>query len=494
MFESDDNLVLTENKVRNVSLNLDNSAVTPSSKKAIIELSASNISSNYPMEYVSQNIGCNDYGFDGNLDVNQKLEGYRETARRAKFGEPANMWDNDLTTSYHTNTDFSPTSGTWGSRSPYGYDGCVPNTYIQVTLPSFVTSLNVDLTTQASGISGTGWVKSFGDTGMKIEVCDTDGNWETYGDFSNKGKGYGENVSIENIALSNSRLISAIRFKNNVATSDWTGRNVAFGIAELELEGYGVKEPAYVRHVKSVSVSPDSKTLDVTENVPLTATVLPENATDMSVTWSSSDNNVATVSNTGLVTANAGGTAIITATTVDGGKTATCSITVNAPVSPHKTYTIGAKHRDMQFNSPNYTKFPTHHFTQSGNLENYVEIIQGGVSYYTTSTSGWPTATIDGLSVVTAITGGGEDFVIPGNNTKGTMFTWVTDAGGLLPGKEIRANTEMSITNDSAKWEGNTYNVTSYLTTGSTYASIVYSRSGSSAKWKLIEVTTTKPE
>ena len=62
--------------------------------------------------------------------------------------------------------------------------------------------------------------------------------------------------------------------------------------------------------------------------VQLTATVVPENATDADVDWSSSDLSVATVDGSGLVTAVAEGTATITAKAGD--KTATCKVTVKA--------------------------------------------------------------------------------------------------------------------------------------------------------------------
>ena len=76
------------------------------------------------------------------------------------------------------------------------------------------------------------------------------------------------------------------------------------------------------------------------ETVTLIPTVLPGDATDKSVTWSSSDEAVATVTD-GVVTAVAAGTATITVTTTDGAKTATCAVTVAAPAA--STYTVTLK-------------------------------------------------------------------------------------------------------------------------------------------------------
>lgn len=69
----------------------------------------------------------------------------------------------------------------------------------------------------------------------------------------------------------------------------------------------------------------------VGETSALTAYVVPSNATNTAVTWKSSNNAVATVSSSGLVTAVGNGNATITLTSVDGGKTATCSVSVNIP-------------------------------------------------------------------------------------------------------------------------------------------------------------------
>lgn len=82
--------------------------------------------------------------------------------------------------------------------------------------------------------------------------------------------------------------------------------------------------------VTGVGVSPSSDSIEVGETLELNATVTPANASNQNVTWASSDDGVATVDSNGVVTGVAAGTATITATTVDGGKTDTCAITVTA--------------------------------------------------------------------------------------------------------------------------------------------------------------------
>ena len=89
---------------------------------------------------------------------------------------------------------------------------------------------------------------------------------------------------------------------------------------------------AKVYPVTSVSLSKSSATLTEGESLSLTATVNPSNATNKNVSWKSSNTSVATVSN-GKVTALKAGSAIITVTTEDGGKTATCMVTVKEKVN-----------------------------------------------------------------------------------------------------------------------------------------------------------------
>ena len=86
--------------------------------------------------------------------------------------------------------------------------------------------------------------------------------------------------------------------------------------------------------VTGVTLNQTTVTLDIDQSITLTATVAPENATNKAVTWASDKTDVATVDANGKVTAVAAGTANITVTTQDGGKTATCVVTVNPATEP----------------------------------------------------------------------------------------------------------------------------------------------------------------
>ncbi|MCM0718393.1 Ig-like domain-containing protein [Parabacteroides sp. W1-Q-101] len=80
--------------------------------------------------------------------------------------------------------------------------------------------------------------------------------------------------------------------------------------------------------VSAVAVNPTIAAVKPGATVTLSATVTPEDATDKTITWSSSDEKVATVDG-GKVTGVAEGSATITATTKSGDKTATCTVTVS---------------------------------------------------------------------------------------------------------------------------------------------------------------------
>ncbi len=131
----------------------------------------------------------------------------------------------------------------------------------------------------------------------------------------------------------------------SVATVDQTGKvtAVALGTANISVTASNLTATCAVTvqaaspgtvSVTGVTLNKNSDTITAGQTDQLTATVSPSNATNKTLTWTSSDNSVATVDQTagvtGSVYGNAPGAATITVTTADGGSTATCAVTVQA--------------------------------------------------------------------------------------------------------------------------------------------------------------------
>lgn len=91
------------------------------------------------------------------------------------------------------------------------------------------------------------------------------------------------------------------------------------------------EEEETTKLVTSITLNKSSLSLKVGEKERLSAEILPENADNKKLTWSTSDNSVARVSTAGLVTAKKEGTTTITATATDGsGVFDTCEVTVTS--------------------------------------------------------------------------------------------------------------------------------------------------------------------
>lgn len=124
-----------------------------------------------------------------------------------------------------------------------------------------------------------------------------------------------------------------------VATVDVTGKvtGVKPGNAVVTVsvpEGYkAVCNVTVVGRVSSITLNEKSILIKPKGSFQLTATVLPENATDKSVSWYSDNTSIVTVSSTGLVTAVGSGKTTVHAVTSDGGKMATCEVNVSIPVT-----------------------------------------------------------------------------------------------------------------------------------------------------------------
>ena len=123
---------------------------------------------------------------------------------------------------------------------------------------------------------------------------------------------------IDSVYVYNGKL----EFGLNVENANWVG------ITNIELAFIA---PKPVVEVASVTLDQTEVTLEIAgedcPSVQLVATVAPYDADDMTITWTSSDETVATVDANGVVTSVAPGTATITATTANG-VSATCVVTV----------------------------------------------------------------------------------------------------------------------------------------------------------------------
>ncbi|MBR3091878.1 MAG: Ig-like domain-containing protein [Bacteroidaceae bacterium] len=164
----------------------------------------------------------------------------------------------------------------------------------------------------------------------------------------------------------------------------------------------------------------------------LTATVEPADVTDGSVSWTSSDISVATVSSEGVVTAVANGTATITATTNDGSNlTATCTVTVNITTTVLAT---GVTLSQSSITLTNAGETATLTATVApGN------VTDGSVTW---TSSDETVATVNGEGVVTAVANGSATITVTTND--GTNLTATCTITVAIPEDNPDPDTDIS--------------------------------------------------
>ncbi|MBR4723965.1 MAG: Ig domain-containing protein [Clostridia bacterium] len=122
---------------------------------------------------------------------------------------------------------------------------------------------------------------------------------------------------------------------NNLDETESAAYKTSDGSLVLSTSSITLPKPDDTKPVTGVTLDKSELKLKVGGTYDLAETVEPTEATDKSVTYSSSNPAVATVNETtGFVTAVAVGTATITVTTKDGNKTADCAVTVYNDVAP----------------------------------------------------------------------------------------------------------------------------------------------------------------
>ncbi|MEP3389232.1 MAG: sulfatase-like hydrolase/transferase [Reichenbachiella sp.] len=122
--------------------------------------------------------------------------------------------------------------------------------------------------------------------------------------------------TVNNINLSGNVVIALAVGTNTIAIDDMTWTTYDGGSSSVSVTG--------------INLSPSSASVAVGATTSLTESISPSNATDKSVTWSSNNTSVATVSSSGLVSGVAAGSATITVSSTDGGFTAASDITVTS--------------------------------------------------------------------------------------------------------------------------------------------------------------------
>lgn len=153
-----------------------------------------------------------------------------------------------------------------------------------------------------------------------------------------------------NFTKNQNMLTVALKATGKVGTSSITLTKQDCGALDgSKLIDYGYTAPAATSvttvakqvAVSMITVSPKTLNLEVGQTGTLTATVTPDNATDKTVTWTSSNDKVATVVD-GTVAAVGEGTATITATAANGKKD-TCKVTVKVPAHKHTPVAVPAQ-------------------------------------------------------------------------------------------------------------------------------------------------------
>ena len=225
--------------------------------------------------------------------------------------------------------------------------------------------------------------------------------------------------------------------------------------------------------VTNISLNATSATMSVGETKQLTATISPSNATNKSVTWSTSNSSVATVSSSGLVTAKNAGSATITCKTNDGsGKYATCDITVKNATNLVTNISLNATSATM---SVGETKQLTATISPSNATNKSVTWSSSNSSVATVSSSGLVTAKSTGNTTITckANDGSGKyatcDITVKNSTVNVTSITLSPSSASLTVGDTQQLTATISpsnATNKSVTWSSSNSSVATVSSSG----------------------------
>ena len=166
------------------------------------------------------------------------------------------------------------------------------------------------------------------------------------------------------------------------------------------------------QHVTGLDLSHSTRTIYLGQTVTMTATVLPSDASDKSVTWTSSNSDIVSVTQNGSVTANAMGEAEITATSNDGGFSKSCKVTVIEPLVPATSLTLTPKTMSLNIG-------------ENGSLE--LQILPNDCNEILEWKSSDPSVATVNAGDITALAAGTTTITVRGSNTSASATVTVID-------------------------------------------------------------------
>ena len=338
---------------------------------------------------------------------------------------------------------------------------------VQNGLVKAVAPGNATITAKAGEVSGTASVavkaKIIAVTGVSLDKTSltlTEGDTQTL-----KATVSPDNASDKSVTWTSSAP--------TVATVDDTGKVTAVKAGEATITVKtkdGGKQATCALTVKAKVVAVTGVRLDQTEvsmypeeTVTLVATVEPDNATNKQISWTSSNSAVANVNGSGMVTALAEGSAVITVTTQDGAKTASCQVTVKKKIVHVTGVTIENWGLSLLVNETgqiNYTVKPADATDKSVTFES------SNTAVATVSSTGLVTAVGTGDARVTVTTTDGG--FTSSCNVKVSEQVGLFEVDGIA--YKFLQDREVAVTSHDPKYSG-TVNVPSTVT----YQDVEYS-------------------
>lgn len=253
-------------------------------------------------------------------------------------------------------------------------------------------------------------------------------------------------ATLDGLNISNSTLTTNSSYWANTLGWDF---NSIWTMSQVKGE-FPVLRTTY-KPVTQITLSENSKSVSVGDKFTLVATILPENTMNKNITWTSSNTSIASVTQSGEVTALANGQATITAKSDSGGLEAKCTVTVGTDVtgislsSTAETLKNGESITLTATVTPNSASNKTLQWTSSN------------ASVASVSDAGKVTALSDGQTVITvkAVSGGVEAKCTVTVSTPITGIEISSGAEKLLVGDSTKLTANVlpeTTSNKNVKW------------------------------------------